>query len=56
MKVYEVTVSKVVHRITDEFASEEEARAYAIQKKINEYHLDKSKAEYFYELTEVSDV
>lgn len=57
MKVYEITISKVVHRITDEFNTEEEARAYAISNR-DRYSelLDDNKVEYFYELTEVSDV
>lgn len=55
MKVYEITVSKVVQRITDEFDTEEEARAYAIAKR-DGYTFDDNKAEYFYDLEEVSNV
>ena len=55
MTWYEVTVSKVVHKLVDEFDTEGEARAYAIAKR-NDYTFKDNKAEYFYELTEVSDV
>jgi hypothetical protein len=57
MKVYEITISKVVYRITDEFNTEDEARAYAISNRdrYNEL-LDDNKAEYFYDLEEVSNV
>lgn len=58
MKVFEVTVSKVIYRTTDEFITEAEARAFAIDKcsRLKELRGDENKAEYFYELTEVSDV
>ena len=57
MKVYETTISKVVYRITDEFNTEEEARAYAISNR-DRYSelLDDNKVEYFYDLEEVSNV
>jgi hypothetical protein len=57
MKVYEVTVSKVVYKLIDEFKTEEEARAYAIAKrdKLRELR-DDNKVEYFYDLEEVSNV
>jgi hypothetical protein len=57
MKVYEITISKVVYRITDEFNTEEEARAYAISNR-DRYSelLDDNKVEYFYDLEEVSNV
>jgi hypothetical protein len=57
MKVYEITISKVVYRITDEFNTEEEARAYAITNR-DRYSelLDDNKVEYFYDLEEVSNV
>jgi hypothetical protein len=55
MTRYEVTVSKVVHRLVDEFDTEGEARAYAIAKR-DDYTFEDNKEEYFYELTEVSDV
>jgi hypothetical protein len=55
MTRYEVTVSKVVHRLVDEFDTEGEARAYAIAKR-DDHTFEDNKSEYFYELTEVSDV
>jgi hypothetical protein len=57
MKVYEITISKVVYRIIDEFNTEEEARAYAITNR-DRYSelLDDNKVEYFYDLEEVSNV
>ena len=55
MTRYEVTVSKVMHRLVDEFDTEGEARAYAIAKR-DDHTFEDNKAEYFYELTEVSDV
>jgi hypothetical protein len=57
MKVYEITISKVVYRITDEFNTEEEARAYAISNR-DRYSelLDDNKVEYFYDLEEISNV
>jgi len=55
MTRYEVTVSKVVHRLVDEFDTEGEARAYAIAKR-DDHTFEDNKAEYFYELTEVTDV
>jgi hypothetical protein len=33
MKVFEIKIAKVVYRTTDEFKTEEEARAYAIAKR-----------------------
>jgi hypothetical protein len=57
MKVYEITISKVVHRITDEFGTEEEAYAYAISNRDKYRQLtDDKRVEYFYDLMEVSDV
>jgi predicted HAD superfamily Cof-like phosphohydrolase len=57
MKRYEITISKVMHRMIDEFNTEEEARAYAISNRDRYRELiDDNKVEYFYELTEVSDV
>ena len=55
MKRYEITISKVMHRVIDEFNKEEEARAYAIAKR-DEHIFEDYKVEYFYELTEVSNV
>jgi len=57
MKVYEVTVSKVVYRNSDEFNTEEEARAWALSKRDRYKELSKdNKVEYFYDLEEVSNV
>jgi len=58
MKVFEVTISKVIYRTTDEFTTEAEARAFAIDKRarLKQLRGDENKAEYFYELTEVADV
>ena len=55
MTRYEIAVSKVVYRLVDEFDTEGEARAYAIAKR-DDHTFEDNKAEYFYELTEVSDV
>jgi hypothetical protein len=55
MKEFEITIAKVVYRTTDEFNTEEEARAYAIAKR-DEHIFEDYKVEYFYELTEVSNV
>jgi hypothetical protein len=57
MKVYEITISKVVHRIKDEFKTEEEARAYAISNRDRYRELiDDNKVEYFYDLEEIDNV
>jgi hypothetical protein len=57
MKRYEITIAKVVYRLIDEFNTEDEARAYAISNRDRYSELiDDNKVEYFYELTEVSDV
>lgn len=57
MKQYEVTISKVVYRTTDEFNTEEEARLWAMAKR-DRYKelLDDNKVEYFFEVDEVSNV
>ena len=55
MKRYEITISRVMHRLIDEFNTEEEARAYAIAKR-DEHIFEDYKVEYFYELTEDSNV
>ena len=57
MKAYEITISKVVYRTTDEFNTNEEARIWAMQKrdKLREL-LDDNKVEYFFEVEEVSNV
>jgi hypothetical protein len=57
MKAFEITISKVVYRTTDEFRSEDEARIWAIDQR-DKYRelIDNNKVEYFYDLYEVSDV
>ena len=56
MKNYEVTVSKVVYRLVDEFESEEQARAFAITRRDLMRELDKdSRVEYFYEVEEAGE-
>jgi hypothetical protein len=55
MKVFEITISKVVYRLVDEFDTEDTARSYAIAKR-DDYTFEDNKEEYFYELTEVSNV
>jgi hypothetical protein len=57
MKEFEIKIAKVVYRTTDEFKTEEEARAYAISNR-DRYSelLDDNKVEYFYDLEEVSNV
>ena len=55
MKSYEITISKVVYRLVDEFDTEDTARSYAIAKR-DDHAFEDNKEEYFYELTEVSDV
>ena len=54
MTRYEIAISKVVERVVDWYETEEEARAYAISKR-DDRTFEDNKAEYFYELTEVSD-
>jgi hypothetical protein len=57
MKEFEIAISKVVYRTTDEFGSEDEARTWAIAQRDKYRELvDDNKVEYFYELTEVSNV
>jgi hypothetical protein len=57
MKEFEITISKVVYRTIDEFRDEDEARAWAITSRDKYRELvDSNKVEYFYELTEVSNV
>jgi hypothetical protein len=56
MKYYEITVSKVVYRLVDEFESEAEARTFAITRRDLMRELEKdSRVEYFYELEEVGN-
>ena len=57
MKEFEITISKVVYRTTDEFRDEDEARAWAIASRDKYRELvDSNKVEYFYDLYEVSNV
>jgi hypothetical protein len=57
MKEFEIAISKVVYRTTDEFKTEEEARTWAIAQRDKYRELvDDNRVEYFYELTEVSNV
>jgi c-di-AMP phosphodiesterase-like protein len=56
MKNYEVTVSKVVYRLIDEFESEDQARAFAISQRDLVRELDKdSRVEYFYDVEEAGE-
>lgn len=57
MKEFEIAISKVVYRTTDEFKTEEEARMWAREKrdKLREL-IDDNAVEYFFEVTEVSNV
>jgi hypothetical protein len=57
MKEFEIRISKVVYRTTDEFETELEARIWAsvMRDKLSEIP-DDNKAEYFFEIDEVSNV
>ena len=55
MTRYEIAISKVVERVVDWYETEEQARAYAIARR-DDHTFEDNKVEYFYELTEVSDV
>ena len=57
MKEFEISIAKVVYRTTDEFKTEEEARMWAREKrdKLREL-IDDNAVEYFFEVTEVSNV
>jgi hypothetical protein len=57
MKEFEIAISKVVYRTTDDFKTEEEARIWAREKrdKLREL-IDDNRVEYFFEVTEVSNV
>jgi hypothetical protein len=57
MKEFEIAIAKVVYRTTDEFKTEEEARMWAREKrdKLREL-IDDNAVEYFFEVTEVSNV
>ncbi len=57
MKEFEIAISKVVYRTTDEFNTEEEARTWAIAQRDKYRQLvDDNRVEYFFEVTEVSNV
>jgi hypothetical protein len=57
MKHYEITVSKVVYRLVDEFESEGEARAFAISQRdlMKALEKDSRAVEYFYDLEEAGE-
>ncbi len=57
MKEFEIAIAKVVYRTTDEFKTEEEARMWAREKrdKLREL-IDDNAVEYYFEVTEVSNV
>ena len=57
MKEFEISIAKVVYRTTDEFKTEEEARIWAREKrdKLREL-IDDNAVEYYFEVTEVSNV
>jgi hypothetical protein len=57
MKEFEISIAKVVYRTTDEFKTEEEARMWAREKrdKLREL-IDDNAVEYYFEVTEVSNV
>jgi hypothetical protein len=57
MKVFEISIAKVVYRTTDEFKTEAEARIWAADKrdKLRELR-DDNAVEYFFEVDEVSNV
>jgi hypothetical protein len=57
MKRFEIAISKVVYRTTDEFKTEQEARMWAANKRdILRELIDDNAVEYFFEVTEVSNV
>jgi hypothetical protein len=57
MKEFEINISKVVYRTTDEFKTEEEARiwAAAMRDKLSELR-DNNAVEYYFDVEEVSNV
>jgi hypothetical protein len=57
MKAFEINISKVVYRTTDEFKTEEEARiwAAAMRDKLSELR-DNNAVEYYFDVEEVSNV
>jgi hypothetical protein len=57
MKVFEISIAKVVYRTTDEFNTEEEARMWARDKRDRLRELiDDNAVEYYFEVEEVSNV
>lgn len=56
MKEFEISISKVVYRTTDEFKTEEEARMWAKEKrdKLREL-IDDNKVDYFFDVYELSN-
>jgi hypothetical protein len=57
MKVFEISIAKVVYRTTDEFNTEEEARMWARDKRDRLSELiDDNAVEYYFEVEEVSNV
>jgi hypothetical protein len=57
MKVFEISIAKVVYRTTDEFKTEEEARMWARDKRDRLSELiDDNAVEYYFEVEEVSNV
>jgi hypothetical protein len=57
MKEFEISISRVVYRTTDEFKTEEEARIWAREKrdKLREL-IDDNKVEYYFEVEEITNV
>lgn len=57
MKRFEIAISKVVYSTIDEFKTEDEARTWAIAQRDKYRELvEDNRAEYFFEVTEVSNV
>jgi hypothetical protein len=57
MKVFEISIAKVVYRTTDEFNTEEEAHMWARDKRDRLSELiDDNAVEYYFEVEEVSNV
>ena len=57
MKEFEINISRVVYRTTDEFKTEEEARMWAREKrdKLREL-IDDNAVEYYFEVEEITNV
>ena len=57
MKVFEISIAKVVYRTTDEFKTEEEARMWARDKRDRRSELiDDNAGEYYFEVEEITNV